>query len=308
MRALIGYTGFVGSNLCEQTSFDVMYNSKNIFDSYGKSYDLVVYAGLRAEKYLANQQPVEDRVLVENAIKNIKMINMVKFVLISTVDVYKEPVGVDETTAIAEEGLHPYGLHRRMLEKWVEENVPDFLIIRLPALYGKNLKKNFIYDMINLIPSMIRKEKFQEILQNSMLELKKYYSLQSNGFYRLKQLPETERKKLKEYFENYEFNALSFTDSRNKYQFYNLKYLWSHIEKALANGIKFLNISTEPIAASEVFAFTQGKTFKNFFPDKKPLQYDIRTVHADLFGGRYGYIFDKQFVLEDIKHFIEKGR
>lgn len=30
------------------------------------------------------------------------------------------------------------------LEEWVKENIKDYHILRLPALYGKNLKKNFI--------------------------------------------------------------------------------------------------------------------------------------------------------------------
>lgn len=304
MKAIIGCTGFVGSNLCEQTSFDAMYNSKNIKDSYEKTFGLVIYAGVRAEKYLANQQPDHDRKYIEDAIENIKKTKVEKFVLISTIDVYPKPMGVDEKIQTDEELLHPYGLHRRMLEKWVEEYVPNSLIVRLPALYGKNLKKNFIFDMTNLIPTMIKDEKFQELLCESELNLEEYYTLQTNGFYKLNQLSDPQREKLKIYFKNNNFNALTFTDSRNEYQFYNLKYLWSHIKIALTNGIKLLNITTEPVAAAEVYAFTNEKPFKNIFPGKEPVRYDIRTIHAGVFGGKNGYIFDKQFVLEDIKRFI----
>lgn len=308
MKALIGYTGFVGSNLCEQTSFDAIYNSKNIKDIYEKTFDLVIYAGVPAEKYLANHQPLHDRKYIEDAIENIKKIKVEKFVLISTIDVYKKPLGVDERTRTDVEGLHPYGLHRRMLEKWVEEYMPNSLIVRLPALYGKNLKKNFIFDMINLIPTMIKDEKLQELLPESELNLEEYYTRQTNGFYKLNQLSDPQREKLRLYFKNNKFNALAFTDSRNEYQFYNLKYLWSHIKIALTNGIKLLNITTEPVAAAEVYAFTNGKPLKNIFPGKEPVRYDIRTIHAEVYGGMNGYIFDRLFVLEDIKRFVYKGK
>ena len=50
--ALIGNTGFVGGNLLRQQPFDALFNSKNIDDIAGRSFDLVVCAGVRAEKWL----------------------------------------------------------------------------------------------------------------------------------------------------------------------------------------------------------------------------------------------------------------
>ena len=47
--ALVGYTGFVGSNIYAAGSFDGAYNSKNIEEAYGTNPDLLIYAGLRAE-------------------------------------------------------------------------------------------------------------------------------------------------------------------------------------------------------------------------------------------------------------------
>ena len=58
------------------------------------------------------------------------------------------------------------------------------LIIRLPGLFGKNIKKNYIYDYINLIPSMLKEEKFRELAEKEP-ELKNYYNLQDNGFYKV---------------------------------------------------------------------------------------------------------------------------
>ena len=64
------------------------------------------------------------------------------------------------------------------------EKYPDALIIRLPGLFGKNIKKNFIYDYINVIPFMLKESKFRELSEKDS-DLKKYYSLQDNGFYKV---------------------------------------------------------------------------------------------------------------------------
>ena len=55
--ALIGYTGFVGSNLLRQRPFDACFNSSNIDQIAGRSFDLVVCCGARAEKWKANADP-----------------------------------------------------------------------------------------------------------------------------------------------------------------------------------------------------------------------------------------------------------
>lgn len=71
------------------------------------------------------------------------------FVLISTVDVYMNPINVDEDSKIDPETIDPYGRHRYYLEQFVRDNFKNYSIIRLPGLFGKGLKKNFIYDLIN---------------------------------------------------------------------------------------------------------------------------------------------------------------
>ena len=60
MNALVGYTGFVGSNIYASGEFDSVYNSKNIESAVGTGPDLLVYAGVRAEKFLANNAPEKD--------------------------------------------------------------------------------------------------------------------------------------------------------------------------------------------------------------------------------------------------------
>lgn len=301
---LVGYTGFVGSNLWSSGEFDAGFNSRNIQEAYGTEPELLVYAGLRAEKFLANQFPEKDLELIEEAKKNIMLIKPKKVVLISTVDVYPNPYQVDETAQIDKETLQPYGYNRLLLEEWVREHYPDALIIRLPALYGKGIKKNFIYDYINRIPSMLKESKMDELcLQDN--EIKAFYTLQENGFYTCNILSKQERKILKNKFSAVGFSALNFTDSRNVYQFYPLKRLWNDICLALEAGIMVWNPATEPVSAAEIYRYLCGEIFINEV-SRTPISYNYYTKYADVFKRSNPYIMTKEEVLSDIAGFIEE--
>jgi len=315
MIALVGYSGFVGSNIYSRARnrIEGVFNTKNIEKAYGLEPEILIYAGMRAEKYLADNQPYRDLELVLEAEKNIKKINPQKLVLISTVDVYRNPVGVDETVsplADVKYGIHPYGLNRYYLEEWVRKNYPDSLIIRLPALYGLNIKKNFIYDCMNVIPFMLKEEKYNELVAlekpDDAITLSGCYEKLDNGFYRCIDLESDKKELLKAKFEKLGFTAFSFTDSRSVFQFYPLSRLWEDIQTALDYDITLLNLATEPVSAGELYKEFTGKTFKNEL-DKSPAKYDFRTIHAEKFGGKNGYICSKAEIVEDVKHFMENN-
>lgn len=302
ITSLVGYTGFVGSNIESKFKFNNLYNSKNIEQAFGTNPDLLIYSGVRAEKFLANNEPQRDLEIVKNAFENIKRINPKHVVLISTIDVYKTPVNVDENSIIDTESLHPYGYNRYQLEKMVSDNFENHTIIRLPGLFGKNIKKNFIYDLINVIPSMLNEGKFVELSLKDNL-INDYYFKQENGFYRCKEIAESERCILKQYFNKIGFSALNFTDSRGSFQFYNLEYLWNHINIAIKNNIKLLNLAVEPLTVNEIYEAIRGTAFANEVAKVVP-KYDYKTKYAEIFGGKNGYIFDKYSVLREIVDFV----
>lgn len=304
MKAIVGYTGFVGSNIYEGADFDAAYNTKNISQAYGTAPELLVYAGLRAEKFLANNMPERDMALIHEAQRNIELINPDRLVLISTIDVFKNPVAVDETTPIDESGLHAYGYNRAQLEKWVRANYSNALIVRLPGLFGKNIKKNFIYDYINRIPSMLKKEKLEELCKIEG-ELAEYYIAQDNGFYKCRAIDEDDKAHLRALFEKVNFSALSFTDSRSIYQFYPLHRLWGDITKALDNGLTLFHPATEPLSAGELYKYLSGGGFINEIASK-PAFYDYRTAYSSLFGRDDGYIMGKDEVMREIGDFVER--
>lgn len=149
MNALIGYTGFVGSTLLRQTQFDELYNSSNIEAIRHRVFDSVVCAGVPAQKWIANKEPEADWIKLSKLLAVLAEVQTKHFVLISTVDVYFDSVEKYEDSPLSFEVGQPYGLHRLRFEKSVSDMFPETTIIRLPALFGKGMKKNVIYDLLN---------------------------------------------------------------------------------------------------------------------------------------------------------------
>lgn len=305
MNVLVGNTGFVGSNLWASGGMDLGFHSSNIQEAYGLEPDLLIYAGLRAEKYLANHAPEKDMEQILEAEENIRRIHPKQLVLISTVDVYQVPVNVDEDSVIETEGLQPYGYNRYVLEQWVRGQYPDALIVRLPGLFGKNIKKNFIYDMIHVIPFMLKEDKMEELSAKEP-SLLSYYTRQDNGFFRCNVLSKQERTTLKHMFRQLGFTALNFTDSRNVYQFYPLSRLWSDLQKALNQKIRLLNIATAPVSAAELYEYLNGDTFINPI-SANPVRYDFKTKQDTVFGGADGYLMAKEEVMSAIGTFVREA-
>ena len=126
--ALIGSTGFVGQTLLRERSFDALYHSTDIHEIDGKNFDLLICAGVKAVKWYANQHAQEDLDGIDTLIKHLKTVQARHFVLISTVDVFAQPIDVYEDTKPSTEGLCPYGLNRLHLEHFVQQHFPFDLL------------------------------------------------------------------------------------------------------------------------------------------------------------------------------------
>lgn len=299
---LVGYTGFVGSNLAHSHKFTGLFNSANIHEAYGQHPDILVYAGVRSEMFIANARPLEDKAVIETAKSNISRIAPKRIILISTVAVYPEPYSKDEDSEINGSLLKAYGANRLDLERWTEDNFPAHSIIRLPAVYGLNMRKNFLYDYIHVIPAMLTESKFQE-LADKIPELSDFYMLHDNGYFKCRDISQEEKLYLKNIFRELDFSALNFTDSRSIYQFYSLANLWSHIEIILSENLDKVNLVSPPISVADVYQFLAGKEFRNILANQ-PYNYDIKTKHYALFGGIGGYIMNREQELLEIRKFI----
>ena len=303
---LVGSTGFVGGNLLAKHTFAAECHSSDITAQYGTRPDLCVYAGVPAAMFLANADPEADLAVMRAARENIRQIAPKRLVLISSIAVLADSRGAyEDSPAQDTEGLPAYGKNRLQLERWVREDFPDALIVRLPALYGAGIRKNFLFDLHTITPAMLRPEKYSELAAKSVL-VQSAYTLADNGFYKLNGT--TDPAALRAFFAANDFNALAFTDARSRYQFYNLGRLWSDMEAARAADVKLLHLCTPPVSAAEVYTAVTGKAdWHNELP-KPPFDYDLRSRHAALLGGSGDYLCTKQQELDDITRFMRSWR
>lgn len=302
---LVGSTGFVGGNLAAKHTFAAACHSTDTAAQFGTKPELCVYAGVPAAMFLANADPEADLAVMASARENLRKIAPQRLVLISSIAVYADSRGKDETSPMQPDGLPAYGRNRLQLERWVREDFPTALIVRLPALYGVGLKKNFLFDLHTITPAMLKPDKYAELAQSSAL-VRDGYTLADNSFYKLNGTVDAAA--LREYFAGSNFNALAFTDSRSKYQFYHLAHLWQNIQTALQNDLTVLNLTTPPVTAAEVYTAVTGKAdWKNELP-KPPFDYDLHSLHAELLGGKNGYLCTKQQELDEICAFMRAWR
>lgn len=229
--ALIGHTGFVGSNLARQMRFDAFFNSKNIDTIWGREFGTIVCAGAYGRKWWANENPREDWASIRRLVDAVRSTRRDRLILISTVDVYSDPRHVDEETRTTTEGLCWYGVGRLLLE----ELIYPTHIIRLPALFGPSLKKNALFDLMH--------GKAGEIPENAT------------------------------------------------YQWYPVSVLANRLAKAVADDIRLLNLTSEPLALCEVR--------DRFYPHERlgphradAPYYDVRSIH-DGFRLTSGEVFQE---------------
>ena len=127
MKALIGCTGFVGSNLQKQSNFEYKYDSANLQYAKGKKFDKIYCAGAPGNMFLANRFPKEDKKKIENLIRNLSKIKTRKFILISTIAIFDNNNMVNEDTTNISPNSY-YGENRLSLERFCVENFKECLI------------------------------------------------------------------------------------------------------------------------------------------------------------------------------------
>lgn len=309
--ALIGYTGFVGSNLKNQYIFSDLYNSKNYLELKDTEYDTVVCAGIPAAMWMANKNPDQDLKLINDLLDVIKTMKVKYFVLISSIAVYKSPViNINEDSKQFENNI-AYGKNRRYAETVIQNKFNNYSIIRLPALFGNNLKKNFLYDLKNQEPAFLTEAKLAEI-KKSLSEseqdfLAKYYIFdeRKNMYVFSKELAikDSAREQIIKILNIANFTALNFTNSESFYQFYSLNNLWKDINIAIENNIKELNICSEPLQASDIAKkfFNIDLTNDN---GQVPFNYDMHTKYAGLWNKTGNYQYSKNDILAELEKFF----
>jgi hypothetical protein len=256
--ALIGYTGFVGSNLAAAYEFTDRYNTSNIELIRRRSYDLVVSAAGRADSHRINGDGAADRAEIEDYVSILSTVDTPQLVVISTVCIYPGQTSPDETTPLSTEGLTPYGANRLAMEQTLSGRF-DTLAVRLPQLYGLGLKKGIVFDLLN--------------------------------DYRVE-----------------------YIRPEGRFQYYDLRRLWADIQIALRAGLKMLNVATPALTSARVAAECFGLDIGDQVvagaesPYAQMYTRDMRTIHADLYGGPPGYLLDEVAELSALRRFVLEAR
>jgi len=147
-NAILGYTGFVGSNLALQIKDFDGYNSKNLGKIKGKYYKNIYCACIPGVKYIANKNPKQDLVNIYNIIDILKTVKCDNFFLVSSQDC-NSTLDSDETYSVEPPTI--YGKNRLLFENFIKSNFNSY-ILRIGCLFGKNLRKNIIFDLMTQNP------------------------------------------------------------------------------------------------------------------------------------------------------------
>lgn len=311
--ALIGHTGFVGSTLARQTGFAARYNSANIAQSAGREFDTLVCAAAPGSMLEANTAPQADQAKIHALIDQLSKIKAKRFILISSIAVLADfASGDDEDTTAFQTDL-AYGRHRRELEAFVEDHFATHLIVRLPALFGEGLRKNFIFDLMNPVPSMLTSEKLEaliEILDASQgAWVRELYAGQdtATGLLKLDRPAlnaDFRRRALDEAVREAGFAATQFHNPQTTYQYYEMAGLWSDIRMALDNNLTHLHLVAEPLKAATIHKALTGRDMPE--THARLHREDMRTRHANLWGATGAYQFDAAATLESLTAFFNE--
>ena len=311
--ALVGHTGFVGGNLLRQMAFDDLYSSRDIGEIDGKRFDRLVVSAVPAAMFLANSRPEQDLANIRALFAHLATVEAKQVVLISTIAVYADPAaGPDEDSGDYEQGK-AYGRHRRLFETMLSERFPDLLIVRLPALFGPGLAKNFVFDLLNPVPSFLNEALHGRLADAAADDAGRalvdsaFAPDAATGLWKFDRAMDAERAgALEALCRSAGIDARNFTNSDSRFQFYSLDRLGSDIESALDAALPSLNLATEPVAASAVAARLTGETYAN--TDAPAVSQDMRSRHAPRWGRTDGYLYGATQVLADLAAFYAVER
>lgn len=314
MRALVGHTGFVGTNLKAATSFDALYSSRTIEDIRGRSFDLLVCAAAPATMWAANRDPEGDLANLRGLIDHLASARIGRLVLVSTIAVLADAAGgLDETTD-AFETRTAYGRNRRLLEVELTARFPKVHVLRLPALYGIGLKKNFIFDLLNPVPSFLKPDVFQDLVSRmpgdaGALAARFFGEDAGLGmmrFAREQAAAEGAAAALDAAFAAAGFTAARFTNSESRFQYYGLNRLWGDIERSIALGLPVLHLASAPLKAGDLHLALTGQAFVNDGP--AVYREDMHSRHAAAWNEAGPYLYSGAETLADLRRFFAQER
>ena len=311
---LIGYTGFVGGALDGQTAFAAKFNSKNIADIAGQSFDTVICAAAPGAMFEANRFPDRDLQKIRALMDHLRGVKAKRFVLISSIAALADWAGGEDENGGAFQDGPAYGRHRRMLEVFVQNQFETSLVARLPSLFGHGLRKNFIFDLLNPVPSLLAKARLETLLTLLDRPLaawlgELYQHDPALGLCRLDRAAlnaDQRRAALDDAVIHLGCSATQFHNPETTYQYYDMRRLWPDIRVALKAGLGLIHLAPAPLKAARIHARLTGRVM----PDTGARLHreDMQTAHAALWGKPGRYLAEAGDVLEQLAAFFAARR
>lgn len=309
MDAIIGYTGFVGGHLTRQHGFEARFNTSNIGHALGCHFSTVVCAAAPGSMFEANRFPDRDIERIEDLIQSLSRIKAEHFVLISTIAVLEDPTDqVDELTDRFESSK-AYGRNRRYLENFCSDQFKSCQVLRLPALFGHGLRKNFVFDLLHPAPSMLTMALYEKVSNSIPSGLSRVLAgvyewdatLNVHKINRDALTRSGQRHELETALNESGLSAVQFTNPETTYQLYDMERLWSDIEIARRDDIKVLHLAMEPIRASRIHEELLGRPMP---PNAAPIHREnMWTRHAGSWQKSGPYLEDSHSILAALNAF-----
>ena len=97
-------------------------------------------------------------------------------------------------------------------------------------------------------------------------------------------------------------HELEKLNSRASVQMYSIENIAKDIKKVIANDIKVINISVEPITVGEIAKSVFGLSLEE--KDGEPFKTDMHSKYGSLYGANNGYLYSKECALDEIRQFV----
>ena len=262
----------------------------------------------------ANTFPDRDLARMQELMDQLSRISASRFVLISSIAVLADFAGQDDESTGAFQTTLAYGRHRRALEAFCAGHFERCLILRLPALHGAGLKKNFLFDLLNPVPSLLAPARF-EAAQAALgpdlaAALRAVYgwneTLGMQAVDRAALAASPARGALETALTEAGLAAVGFTHPDSTFQYYDLDRLWADIGICLDAEIAVQHLATEPVRAAEVHLAVTGRAMPE--TGARLHREDMHTRHAGHWGRSGPYLADAVEVLARIRAFVAGQR
>lgn len=259
----------------------------------------------------ANRAPERDRAAIEALTEHLHVVEARRFVLISSIAVLAEFAGGDDEGTAAFQQELAYGRHRRQLEAFCEDRFDDWLVVRLPALFGPGLRKNFIFDLMNPVPSMLTAARLETQLPQGLRDAlaARYTPDATTDMLRLDRAAldaDPSRPALDAAVRATGMSATQFHNPDTTYQYYDMARLWADIGTALGAGLRHLHLAVAPLRAADIHTRLLNAPMPA--TGARLHHEDMRTRHAGLWGRTGPYLEDADTVLDKLDAFFAGQR